>query len=463
MKSIFHIILALFCFVAISIETKAEYIIDYSNQDNPLIRNQFEMREGIMAKKAKTVRFKEKGKSRLKVKLSKPVVVSRSEEPMEWGYYQFPSMYRMEDGNLLITWQMKEDSHKTLGGKDKGKNMMLSTNNGRTWIDYDNRYSIEQYYYSVKKTNGDCYLILSSSSQAMSSLSNAPHPVYQFEENGRTYSFYREKDLPISLQGVTVKKWRFNDSKPTEIQNVHASFIEDGLFKCAIDDHILLWVGRVLELSNNDVIACNFTSYHSDNHGVILPLGISFYKLNEEDCSLSFQGEMPYIPDWTIEPYDYFRKISGFSEPTFVELSDGKLLCVARSTLETVFTPLYKSISSDEGKTWSRPEAFTPNGVDPSLIKLGNGTLVLISGRPGVQLRFCTDGMGMNWTEPIEMMPYPIAGGKIIPFGGSCGYTDILPYDDSTFFIVYTVFDKDNYNGKYKKSIVFRKVSVINK
>ena len=433
------------------------------------VYGQFYIDEGIMANHAKTIKYKTAGKQKAKVKLYKPILVAKSEAPMEWGYYQFPSMYRMEDGNLLITWQMKEDDHKTLGGKDVGKNMMLSTDNGKTWIDYDNRYALEQYYYSCKRRNGDCILINSAVSKAVSTINGFPKPVYQIDERGKMFAYYKEKELPVDLQGVNIKKWRNENSTLQDVKTIHASYNDAGLFKCAIDDYMLLWVGRVMELSNRDVIACNFTSYHTDNDGKILPLGISFYKFTEKENSLDFQGEMPYITDSRVDPIGNTRKDVGFSEPTFVELSNGNLLCVARSTLETVLTPLYKSISSDEGKTWSKPEAFTPNGVKPALIRMGNGTLVLISGRPGIQLRFCFDGEGKEWTKPVEMMPFPYINGKMDTYGGSCGYADILPYDNNTFYIVYSIFDAAETNNennqsvlfkKHKKSIVFRKITV---
>lgn len=84
-------------------------------------KEQFIIKEGILAEKRKNVKFYENRKLRAIVKLKDPVVVSQSDKPLEWGYYQFPSMYRMEDGNILVTWQMKEDDYKTLGGKEKGK------------------------------------------------------------------------------------------------------------------------------------------------------------------------------------------------------------------------------------------------------------------------------------------------------------------------------------------------------
>lgn len=424
-------------------------------------KEQFIIKEGILAEKRKNVKFYENRKLRAIVKLKDPVVVSQSDKPLEWGYYQFPSMYRMEDGNILVTWQMKEDDYKTLGGKEKGKNMMLSTDNGKTWKDYDNRYSLEQYYYSLKKENGECLQITNNVSNAVSYYEDLPKPVYKFEEFGTKYTYYKASELPIDLQRITLKKWQLSNSVPSEIQRIQLSIKDSALYRCANDDYYFsLWLGKMRELSNKDVLMCSSVSYHTDNNGKILKRGISFYKLNDKDNNLSFQGEMPFTPNLEIDPSGEWRKAAGFSEPAFIELDNGRLLCVTRSSYESSITPMYKSFSDDEGKTWTTPKAFTPNGVDPYLLRLGNGTLVLASGRPGVQLRFCFDGDGEKWTIPVEMMVFPKKDGKIVTFGGSCGYTDLIPIDDNSFYIVYSVFGREVNKGEYYKSIVIRKVSV---
>ena len=58
------------------------------------------------------------------------------------------------------------------------------------------------------------------------------------------------------------------------------------------------------------------------------------------------------------------------------------------------------------------------------------------------------------------MMVFPKKDGKIVTFGGSCGYTDLIPIDDNSFYIVYSVFGREVNKGEYYKSIVIRKVSV---
>lgn len=453
-------IIAFFGLITISIGAYAISMAYSDFLEDKAYKDRFIIREGILANHAKTVRFNEQGRPSATVKLEEPVVVSQSEIPLEWGYYQFPSIFKMYDGNLLVTWQMKEDSFYTLGGKDKGKNMMLSTDQGRTWIDYDNRYNPDLYYYSIKRLNGECFLISGSVFKNVSTINNFPKPVCEFEEKATVYTLYKESEMPAEYQGLYITRWIIQDSVVQNKTTTHFYFEDDGLYRCAFNDHILKWVGRVRELSNKDVIACNYTSYHTDDSGKILPCGISFYKVNLDEGTFIFQGEIPFTPDLKADPKGNMRKGMGYSEPSFIELNNGYLLCVARSTFEFELTPLYRSFSNDEGKTWTKPEAFTPNGVDPSIISMGNGTLVLASGRPGVQLRFCFDGKGIDWTEPIEMMHHPYIDGKLITLGGSCGYTDLIPNDDNSFFMVYSIFDNGVEKGKYRKSIMFRKVTI---
>ncbi|MCX6625876.1 MAG: sialidase family protein [Acidobacteria bacterium] len=118
--------------------------------------------------------------------------------------------------------------------------------------------------------------------------------------------------------------------------------------------------------------------------------------------------------------------------------------------------PMYQARSRDLGRTWTRPMAFTPAGSMPRLLLLGNGTLVLASGRPGVDLRFSFDGLGKHWTTPRPLLP-PKPSGKP---GDTCGYTDLVALDKSTFLVVYSWFERPGADGLPHKAILVRRVSV---
>ena len=113
---------------------------------------------------------------------------------------------------------------------------------------------------------------------------------------------------------------------------------------------------------------------------------------------------------------------------------------------------MYRSWSSDLGKTWSKPEAFTATGVLPRLLQLGNGVLVMSSGRPGVDLRLSHDG-GKTWTEAQKLVPVL---DEAKPQADSCGYTSLVPLGKDRFLIAYSWFTPPS----GRKSIYVRELKV---
>ena len=82
-----------------------------------------------------------------------------------------------------------------------------------------------------------------------------------------------------------------------------------------------------------------------------------------------------------------------------VRLSDGRLMCILRvgSGRAHLF---HRSLSADEGRTWSAPEAMPGLwSVEPRLARLENGTLLLAGGRHGLFLWVCVDGLGHQWQK----------------------------------------------------------------
>ncbi len=92
----------------------------------------------------------------------------------------------------------------------------------------------------------------------------------------------------------------------------------------------------------------------------------------------------------------------GFVEPTFMQLDDGRLLCVMRTGH---YYPLYSCWSSDQGKTWTTP-LYTglERGCDPCLLRLRDGRILLSYGKRfpegWSQAGPCTDQE--RWKYPAE-------------------------------------------------------------
>ena len=91
--------------------------------------------------------------------------------------------------------------------------------------------------------------------------------------------------------------------------------------------------------------------------------------------------------------------VEGANESNTARLADdagsqaGRLMCVYRTGAS-----YYKSYSRDEGATWTAPERMDgPFSVEPQLVRLANGVLLLSGGRQGLFVWVCADGEGKKW------------------------------------------------------------------
>ena len=85
----------------------------------------------------------------------------------------------------------------------------------------------------------------------------------------------------------------------------------------------------------------------------------------------------------------------GPDESNTVRLADGRLMCVSRVGGGQEF---YKCYSADDAATWSKPERMAGVwSVEPKLVRLDGGVILLSSGREGLFLWVCADGAGRAW------------------------------------------------------------------
>lgn len=85
----------------------------------------------------------------------------------------------------------------------------------------------------------------------------------------------------------------------------------------------------------------------------------------------------------------------GADESNILRLADGRILCVFRVGSRKEFR---RTLSSDDGRTWTPPERIEGAwSVEPRMVRLQNGLIVLTGGREGLFLFVCADGEGKNW------------------------------------------------------------------
>lgn len=138
--------------------------------------------------------------------------------------------------------------------------------------------------------------------------------------------------------------------------------------------------------------------------GALLLFGLSWFKgdtryrtvvYRSEDAGRSFR----YLSTVADETFLAIPDLPfSLCEPGVVHLPSGELLCFLRSV---EYAPIYRAVSADEGRTWSRPEKAGVSGILPNPVLLSNGVLALSHGRPGVWVSFSEDGRGDWWHRRI--------------------------------------------------------------
>lgn len=89
----------------------------------------------------------------------------------------------------------------------------------------------------------------------------------------------------------------------------------------------------------------------------------------------------------------------GPSESNSALLPDGRILCVFRMGPVRPKN-FYKSYSADKGRTWTKPEPVADAwSVEPQLVCLENGALLLSGGRTGLHVWVCPEGDGNRWEK----------------------------------------------------------------
>jgi hypothetical protein len=107
--------------------------------------------------------------------------------------------------------------------------------------------------------------------------------------------------------------------------------------------------------------------------------------------------------------------------------------------------PYGQAFSADEGRTWTEPVARKGVfSVQPCLQVLGDGTVVLSGGRPGVFLWVNRDGTGTNWQRvdlrahhnaqhPRDAIRAVTTDGK----SNTTGYTRLVATADRQLLAIY--------------------------
>jgi hypothetical protein len=401
----------------------------------------------VCAEPSIAVTLRQPGQPALEVRLSEPTVVAVATRAEKWGFFQFPSLARWTDGTVAASWAMAADSIVSYGSSASGG--ASSKDAGKTWMPLTGEKGISGFLLP----NGDRLQVVTPKAIKTSEL-RLPIPVGAANENYSKVKqpLYRHSELPPEVQGVCLSRLARGSERWV---SERAALDDPQALRYSLNDLFpIVWWGDMHIASDGSVIAGIYPGYRLRDDGTADPKdGIFFYRSTDAGHSWQIQGRIAYQPDLAADPKGAERM--GFTEPAYEILTNGTFLCVMRTTDGLGNGPMYSSRSQDRGRTWSQPEVMAPFGVLPRLLRLTNGIVALSSGRPGVQIRFCADGRGKTWTQPIELLPSTDAKDTV-----SCGYTSLLATGPDRFLIVYSDFKHKNAAGEIRKAIKVREVIV---
>lgn len=320
------------------------------------------------------------------VRVSKPVLVARSQ-----GYLWFPTLARTDDGRLLATMNDYADAH----AKVATCRTAWSDDGGLTWsAPQGARYGD----ICVNRPGGELLLL----------------PYYLRPIDGGLGAPYQtvaagKRELRLVDDGVRVTGW------PRPLGSLAPDLGLGGF----------VFNGQSVRLRDGAYLATLYGRFEGDKFFSLVGaesrdgVGWSVRSIIA-DQSCGFRG-------------------SGPSESAVCRLRDGRLMCIFRTDGGL---PYGLTFSTDDGKTWDKPTQLEFGSVEPSLVVLDDGAVVLTGGRPGLFAWFNADGAGTSW-QPIDLAlnhnatcpDDPITDAK--PGGNTSSYTEVVSLGDGNLLVIY--------------------------
>jgi hypothetical protein len=323
-------------------------------------------------------------------------------------------------------------------------------------------------------TNGDEGFIVKKRSRRSNNGGKTWHKVNYYDEDFplRLESAYQ---YPGAAGEVVVFADHTEEINKTEIQTVHKT----GFLRSK--DNGLTWekdsavirldkeyessvpTRRIVALSDGSLITSLYCSRFSENKlRTVVIHSVDRGKTWDYLSTVAYDGiEERHTVHYGRLP---LLRSLGFCEPSLAVLPNGRLYCFTRSGCSYIAstsgnincetcselpfsfleqTPVYMSISEDEGKSWSNADPVAPIGVFPDVVYMSNGIMAVNYGRPGNWIMFSKD-QGVSW-------------GPVIQF-----YHDLYPPDCSNYFsmaeidegILLAVYARTDQNDHWQSEIV---------
>jgi len=404
----------------------------------------------------------------IQVESEKPVVVAQSDQERHpWGVWQFPSITRLADNLLEVTFSRTVDSASLDSAKKRHAPVAyVSEDGGRTWKDNKKTHGGRN---ACTLRNGDMIRLQKPPEMDIPKAGLPEGTPWEHGYNG-VYTIRDPRRMPKEVNQYFLMRKSAGQQEWKRIPAVvDDPFGSNTCYDPPDADHSVVR-GRaclyILELPDGALLGIF--------NGARLGPDRTPYPKSQSYCLQSTDRGTTWRFHGVIARDDN-HPLAGYTEPCVTVLPDDSLLAVLRTECAKT-GPMYLARSTDGGETWSEPEELWPFGVLPQLLTLENGVTVLAFGRPGVHLLFSRDGKGEAWEHPVHLVVESFEGTGVDGEGfgfqegedpkgrpkqtRTSGYTSLIADGADSFIVAYDQFDFPNANGKPRKTILVQRFRV---
>lgn len=369
----------------------------------------------------------------MKINVLKERLISMAPpEIYDWGPWQFPMLYKVND-ILYLEFHQAEDSAKDYG---KEKKKYQSFDLGKAWFETNE-------YGGYQLQNGSVIVPHVCKPFKVDDISLG-NPLKTVVNYGISVDLY-----PIEQVSEDYRKWYFKIFDHGKWTVHQADVSVPGYLMTSIQGVFpqpFLW--QMATDSEGNLYSPAYKMMH-DQFKTTGYCHAIYLKSTDNGKSFNLISQIPYCPPY--EQDDLSLKRYGFTEPNLCFIDKDTAYTLLRTTDGAGIGPLYIAWSHDGANTWSSPEYFDDLGVWPQSVLLENGVSIAGYGRPGLYIRTYHNNA---WSDRIEIVT-PTEYQQ-----DTCSYCAIQPISENSALIVYSRFNYPDESGRKRKVMMCREIEI---
>jgi hypothetical protein len=429
----------------------------------------------------------------MKITLSDPVIVAVSppqygEDPAGrwWGFFQFPDLWRGNDGALYLAVNVGADS---MAGRHEPTQFFASRDGGVSWqpVAYEATdrtreiialptgrqvaFGQERYLYHLAALSPDAGRTSpDAGALGVSPVAGPLRDSYKVNE----YLIYRFGDLPeahrrfpLAIRASADDAWE-ETSGVLDFLDLRLRVLTRAMWWDAagreewkeFQPRLKAPTPREVTALPDGTLLWALDSQHPDSDRIYYR--VTCLASHDAGCTWKARGTIADARDTSCG--------YGLGEQSLACLPNGDLLCVMRTKASNEAGDthyLAAARSSDQGRTWRMLPPLAEFSVTPHLFTLANGMVAVVYGRPGVHMKASADS-GRTWSEAAavvgpseqELLAQPLEKWWAIRHDFSCANTSVVVTGPDRFVVAYSDFRHINAAGQRCKAICVREVNV---